>query len=156
MKETLSLTSLKFWHPPGCCVTLLTRRQTRGGVKKRRCRHPEIKTQLSSPTQKNDFLSAIRHINWWVRVLKMVVNAAGWDQDNERLCVGPHSCHFDEPRFMSHQSGLVRETGSQGQRLIDVWWKTILSSQTCEVVTWPGDLTLLKFDNKQISSPLWK
>ena len=94
MKETLSLTSLKFWHPPGCCcVTLLTRRQTRGGVKKRRCRHPEIKTQLSChSTRRKMISSAIRHFNWWVRVLKMVVTAAGWwDEDNERwACVwGP-------------------------------------------------------------------
>ena len=158
MEETLSLTSLKFWHPPGCCcVTLLTRRQTQGGVKKRRCRHPEIKTQLSFHTQKNDFLSAIRHFNWWVRVLKMVVTAAGWwDEDNKRW-----SCVWDPAlAILTNQDSCRISQDSSGKLgAKDKDWLMSdgkRSSQICEVVTWPGGLTLLKFDNKKISSPLWK
>ena len=73
----------------------------------------DINTQLSSPTQKNDFLSAIRHINWWVRVLKMVETAYivcmkfGCDEDNEGgvVCGALALAILTDLRFMSHQSG---------------------------------------------------
>ena len=111
---------------------------------------PEIKTQLSFHTQKNDFLSAIRHFNWWVRVLKMVVTAAGWwDEDNERWsCVwGPalailtnqDSCHISQDSSGKLGAKDKDWLMSDGKR----------SSQICEVVTWLGGLTLLKFDNKK-------
>ena len=100
--KRLSLTSLKFWHPAGGAGLLCHHfdRETRGEWDEH-LQPCDINTQLSSPTQKNDFLSAIRHINWWVRVLKMVETAYivcikfGWDEDNEgELYVGPSLLPF--------------------------------------------------------------